>query len=159
MLPLFQPGYARICRISLSRVSFGYGVLGIREAYINQNRWISGKFPKGLWPPPRPFFGKKCCDFFLQSAPNLQQNFSDRKWPPPFLTFFRKIMTKICVFKAKKNATKFFGSEMTPPPFRKFSGNSSLLGNLGFPKMGLWLCKKKWIMNSWVHLVVKFGPF
>ena len=33
-------------------------------------------------------------------------------------------MTKIGVFKAKKNATKFFGSEMTPPPlseiFRKF---------------------------------------
>ena len=26
-------------------------------------------------------------------------------------------------------------------------------------KMGLWLCKTKSIMNSWVHLAVNFGPF
>ena len=53
----------------------------IREACIYQNRWISGKFPNGLWPPnplPRPFFGKKCCDFFrkpVAPALNLQWNF------------------------------------------------------------------------------------
>ena len=32
-----------------------------------------------------------------QTAPNLQWNFSDRKWQPPFFKFFREIMTKIAV--------------------------------------------------------------
>ena len=53
--------------------------------------------------------------------------------PPPLLKFLRKIMTKIAFSKAKKIATKFFGSEMTLPPFRKFSGNSSVLVYTGFP--------------------------
>ena len=26
-------------------------------------KWISGKFPNGLWPPPRPFFGKNIAIF------------------------------------------------------------------------------------------------
>ena len=76
---------------------------------------------------PRPFFGKKYCDFFPNRTKPHQicnENFQIGNDPPPFLTFFRKIMTKIGVFKAKKNAMKFFGSEMTPPPlseiFRKF---------------------------------------
>ena len=43
-------------------------------------------------------------------------------------------MTKITVSNAKKIAMKFFGSEMTPPPFRKFSGNSFESGDTGFPK-------------------------
>ena len=42
-------------------------------------------------------------------------------------------MTKNAFSKAKKIAMKFFGSEMTPPPFRKFSGNSSVLVYTGFP--------------------------
>ena len=62
-----------------------------------------------LPPPPRPFFGKFHCDFF------------------------RKFITKIPVSNAKKIAMKFFGSEMTPPPFRKFSGNSFESGDTGFP--------------------------
>ena len=76
--------------------------------------------------PPRPFFGKFHCDFFrkpVAPALNLQWNFSDRKWPPPFLKFFWKFMTKKAVSNAKKIAMKFFRSEMTPPLseiFRKF---------------------------------------
>ena len=41
-----------------------------------------------------------------------------------------------CFYRPKifeKTATKFFGSEMTPPPLRKFSENSSLLEVFGFP--------------------------
>ena len=47
-------------------------------------------------------------------------------------------MTKIAFSKAKKIAMKFFGSEMTPPPFRKFSGNSSVLVCTGFPYVERW---------------------
>ena len=73
----------------------------------------SNEFPENFRtafdPPPRPFFGKFHCDFF------------------------RKFITKITVSNAKKIAMKFFGSEMTPPPFRKFSGNSFESGDTGFP--------------------------
>ena len=53
-------------------------------------------FRTAFAPPPRPFFGKFHCDFF------------------------RKFITKITVSNAKKIAMKFFGSEMTPPPFGNF---------------------------------------
>ena len=60
---------------------------------------------------------------------------SERPLTPPPL--FRKIILRFfpqtdCA--GTKFAMKFFGSEMTPPPFRKFSGNSSILVETGFPK-------------------------
>ena len=60
-------------------------------------------------------------------------NFSDWSDPPPFLKihcFYPPLFPKIHRFfpskLPKKSATKFFGSEMTPPPsevFRKFIQN------------------------------------
>ena len=115
---------------------FSHSQFRLREACLPGFEWISGKFPNGLWPPPRPFFGKFHCDFFrkpVAPALNLQWNFSDRKWPPPFLKFFWKFMTKKAVSNAKKIAMKFFRSEMTPPLFWSFSGNSFESGETGFP--------------------------
>ena len=64
----------------------------------------SDEFPENfrtaLDPPPRPFFGKKCCDFFPNRTKPHQicnEIFQIGNDPPPFLTFFRKIMTKIGV--------------------------------------------------------------
>ena len=55
------------------------------------------KFQTAFDPPP-PLFWEKCCDFLLRK-------FLERKRPP-----------QIGVSNAKNFATKFFGSEMTPPP-------------------------------------------
>ena len=63
---------------------------------------------------PRPFFGKKCCDFF----------------------------NKIVVSNAKKFETTFFRSEITPHPPSNFvlSRNSSLLEKTGFPYIMVIFC-------------------
>ena len=42
-------------------------------------------------------------------------------------------MTKITVSNANKIAMKFIISEITPPPLRKFSENSSIFEKMGFP--------------------------
>ena len=74
------------------------------------------KFQTAFDPPPPPLFWEKCCDFFLRK-------FLERKWPP-----------QIGVSNAKNFATKFFGSEITPPPpFWNFSKNSSIMVQTGFP--------------------------
>ena len=94
------------------------------------------KFQTAFGPPPPALFWEKCCDFF--------QNFDDQHWicneifwigndPPPISKFFRKFMTKSAVSNAKKIATKFFGSEMTPPPLWNFSKNSSIFDRPGVP--------------------------
>ena len=110
----------------------------LRDAWPNDYRWIFGKVPNGLCPPPPPpaLFWEKCCDFF--------QNHDGQHWicneifwigndPPLISKFFRKFMTKSAVSNAKKIATKFFGSEMTPPPLWNFSKNSSIMDRTGFP--------------------------
>ena len=67
------------------------------------------------------------------------ENFRMAFDPPPPL--FRKIILRFfpqtgCA--GTKFAMKFFRSEMTPPtPFQKFSGNSSILVETGFPKVGI----------------------
>ena len=41
----------------------------LREDYLYHIRWIFGKLPNGLWPPPphtHPMFGKLCCAFFRE---------------------------------------------------------------------------------------------
>ena len=78
----------------------------LRGFYLDQIQWIFGKLPNGLWPPhpTPPYFRKTMLRF-------LQWNFSGCSDPILFLY--------------RKSATKFFGSEMTPPPLRKFSENSS----------------------------------
>ena len=86
----------------------------IRDCSVYQIWWICGKLPNGLWPPspPPPYFRKTMLRF-------LQRNFSGCSDPTLFLY--------------RKSATKFFGSEMTPPPLRKFSENSSNLVQVVFP--------------------------
>ena len=86
-------------------------IVMIRDAFPFQNRWIFGKVPNSLWPPPP--FGKSCCRFVpkihdqstLYNGKNLQHKFLDLKWSPP-----------------------------SPPPLRNFSENSSVLVGGGFPK-------------------------
>ena len=71
---------------------------------------------------PAPF-SEIYCNFFrkpVAPALNLQWNFSDRKWPPPFRSFFRKFMTKIAFSKAKKLQWNFFDRKWPPPPFGNF---------------------------------------
>ena len=78
----------------------GFRHCSIREACLCQNGWIFGKFPNGFWPPP-PLFRKKYCNFFrkpVAPALNLQWNFSDRKWPPPFSKLFPEIHDQNCLF-------------------------------------------------------------
>ena len=137
------------------------GVLypSLRDACPIHYRWIFGKVPNGLWPPPPPtLFWEKCCDFF--------QNHDDQHWicneifwigndPPPISKFFRKFMTKSAVSNAKKIATKFFGSEMTPPPpLWNFSKNSSIMVGTGFPYYcRSFLHQPCWKFDFWVALV------
>ena len=101
------------------------------EARLLQYRWISGKFPNALWPPPggppRPFFGKKYCDFFSkpdQTAPNLQRNFFRSEMTPPlFDVFSGKSWPKLAFLKQKKTQRNFLDRKWPPPLseiFRKF---------------------------------------
>ena len=91
----------------------------LREARPYHYRWIFGKVPNGLWPPPRAFFGKN-------------------------VAIFSKIMTTSTEF-----ATKFFGSEMTPPLFQSFSGNS-------WPKVQF-LMQKNCNEIFWIRKFICFG--
>ena len=96
-----------VCMYGIPKIS-----VEVRGDHI---RWIFGNLPNGLW-PPHPIFGKQCCAFFGRPK-NLQRNSFGLAWPPPL---FPKIH---CFYRPKisgKTATKFFGSEMTPPPFGSF---------------------------------------
>ena len=81
---------------------FEVAVTVVRDDRVYQIRWIFGKLPNGLWPPPppHPVFGKKCCAFVRE--------FGARS-----------------AFPLPKKRNIIFGSEMTPPlphseVFRKF---------------------------------------
>ena len=94
-------------------------VSSVREDYLYQIQWIFGKLPNGLWPPPPPYFRKTMLRFFRE-AQKFATKFIRICVTPPL---FPKIH---CFYRPKisgKTATKFFGSEMTPPHsevFRKF---------------------------------------
>ena len=71
----------------------------------------------------------------------FSENFQTASDPPPY---FRKTMLRFLqrnfsgcsdptLFLYRKSATKFFGSEMIPPPLRKFSENSSNQVQVVFP--------------------------
>ena len=64
---------------------------------LSMNFWKSSKRPLT---PPRPFLGKML-RFFPKSwrpALNLQRNFLDRKWPPPYFKVFPEIHDQKCSF-------------------------------------------------------------
>ena len=107
--------FRKFIRIRGHRLPLGKPVPTIIDEFLE-------KFQTAFDPPPPPLFWEKCCDFF--------QNYDDQHWicneifwigndPPPISKFFRKFMTKSAVSNAKKIATKFFGSETTPPIFQK----------------------------------------
>ena len=54
----------------------------LREAYIYQNRWISGKFPNAGRRTPAPF-SEKMLRFFFKTGPNRTNfwRFSGKSWP------------------------------------------------------------------------------
>ena len=108
-------------KLILGRSDVSRTFMDPRGDRVEQDGWIFGKLPNGLW-PPHPIFGKLCCAFFGRPE-NLQRNSFGLAWPPPlFPKIHRFYPPKI----TEKTATKFFGSEMTPPPsevFRKFIQN------------------------------------
>ena len=97
--------------------------LTVRDACPIHYRWIFGKVPNGLWPPPSPPFLGKMLRFF--------QNYDDQHWicneifwigndPPPISKFFRKFMTKSAVSNAKNCNEIFWIGNDPPPPFGNF---------------------------------------
>ena len=63
----------------------------LRDGSGNQNGWIFGKIPNGLWPRPPPHFRKIMFQIFFGKRPekkniikvhDLQHNFLNWKWPP-----------------------------------------------------------------------------
>ena len=90
----------------------------IRDGWRYQNRWIFGKVPNGLWPPPLLIFGKLCCRFFKTYPENT-----------PFVSF---LCQKNPVQKSKIcNKNFWIGND--PPPVWNFSKNSSVLVGWSFP--------------------------
>ena len=103
-----------------SLVTSELGVIHLEASELGKPRFPKSdefleNFRTALAPPPRPFFGKKCCDFFPNRTKPHQicnEIFQIGNDPLPFLTFFRKIMTKIGIFKAK--------NDPPPSPFGNF---------------------------------------
>ena len=71
----------------------------VRDACLYHYRWLFGKVPNGLWPPPLVL--EKCCDFF--------QSYDDQHWicneifwigndPPPYFKVFPEIHDQKCSF-------------------------------------------------------------
>ena len=105
------------------QMAAGSSNLEIREHYLYHIRWIFGKLPNGLWPqpppPPHPIFGKKCCAFVREIG-------ARSAFPLP----------------KKRNIIFRIGND--PPPFRKFSENSSNLVQVMLPKREVqFLCRSK----------------
>ena len=87
--------------------------------------------------PPAPFSEKNVAIFF-QTGPNrtkfATKFFRSEMTPPFFWRFSGKSWPKLAFLKQKKTQRNFLDRKWPPPLFRKFSGNSSLFVNLGFPK-------------------------
>ena len=77
------------------------------------------KFQTAFDPPPSSFSENYVADFLKHTL----------KIPPLYHFYAKKTL-----FKSPKFATKIFGLEMTPPPVRNFSENSSVFVGWGFPK-------------------------
>ena len=58
-----------------------------RDAWAHQHGWIFGKLPNGLWPPPRPRFGKLWCTSFREVLKSATEFFGSEMTPPPFGSF------------------------------------------------------------------------
>ena len=110
-----------------------------REVRSFRNGWISEKFPNGLWPP-----------LFRENVAIFSELHNDQHWIcnknfqiwndlPPYFEVFPEIHDKKVQFLMQKIATKFFGSETSPPPFRNFSKNHP--SSCGQPSL-IWVSAK-----------------
>ena len=92
---LIKPQYEQFCKSSGA-----HGVHLLGKPVDTKTDEFPENFRTASDPPP-PLFRKKILRFFPQTvapALDLEWNFSDRKWPPPFSKLFPEIHDQNCLF-------------------------------------------------------------
>ena len=146
---LFAPSRLCLPHLKLFLNSFKYGLLLWFTGELLSLPWYlcltDVFYPLGTiaWPildefsenfqtasdPPPPYFRKTMLRFFREARKFATKFIRIGVTPPLFPKIHRFYPPKI----TEKTATKFFGSEMTPPPLRKFSENSSKMVHRSVP--------------------------
>ena len=132
-------------KIGIKQLTFpSRSTVDLREDYLYHIRWIFGKLPNGLWPPP-PYFRKTSLRFFREAQKFATKFIRIGVTPPPFSENSLFLPPQ----NFRKNRNEIFRIGNDPPPIRKFSENSLNLVGVIVPNLSKLCTEVHFLPASW----------